>query len=324
MATTLKNYTNDGYKTMFSDGPETISNTSYQTLLKYCNSSGSEQYIPQNKKINLGMYHNNGNSSGNLIFGFLVYNEGSSSATIKNTKYTVRTAPSVDANSLHGKLDMSAQLERDFLNGNVSSTTTTIPAGSKKFIMSCKVPYKTLVIERAEITCNSNKCKIRAVCGPYDNASQLVNNFWVAEKNNGDKGRFSGITNYTQINNTVDYNDRKTFRLFSATKNSTENTEIYYYKPNGTPHFAGNFCIVYNITFKNISGKKITISPFGDNSSQSARIVMLNPNIQSTWYTTNRLDKSGTWSTTLGNSNSTTLKFLLPGANCGNIDFTIS
>lgn len=47
MANALKNYINDGYKTMFSDGPKTISNTSYQTLLKNCNASGSEQYIPQ-------------------------------------------------------------------------------------------------------------------------------------------------------------------------------------------------------------------------------------------------------------------------------------
>lgn len=51
---------------------------------------------------------------------------------------------------------------------------------------------------------------------------------------------------------------------------------------------------------------------------------MLNPNVQSTWYTTNRLDNSGTWSTLLGNSSSITLKFLLHGANCGNIDFIIS
>lgn len=323
MATPLYNYTHDSYKTMFSDGPETINNTSYQTLLKYAFNS-TEQYITQNKKINLAMYHNNGNSAGNLIFGFVVYNEDTSTATVKNSKYTVRTAPSINEDSLHGKLDMSAQLERDFLNGNVSSVTTTIPAKSKKFIMSCKVTYYTLVIERAEITCNSNKCKMRAVCGPYDNAASLVDKFWTSTENNGDTGRFSEITNYTQLYNTINCTNTQSFKLFSASSNSTENADIYYYKKGSTSFFAGNFSIVYNITFKNRAGKKLTIYPFGNNSSESDRIVMLNPNVQSTWFTTNRLDRSGTWITSLGNSSSTTLKFLLLGANCGNINFIIS
>ncbi len=330
MANPLTNYSQNGTLTMFSDGPETLSNTNYQTLLKYM-SGGTEQYMPQNTTMNLGMYHNN-QSGSSMIFGFVVYNEGTSDVTVKNERYTVRTAPSVDANSAGGKLDMSTVLESEFLNNKVSTTTTTIPANSKKFIMSCTLPTKTLVIGRAYVKTSGNKCKIRAVCGSSTNAASLVNNFWTTTETNCASGQFSGVVNYSQKKHNVDYNSIKSFKLFSVANNTTEFSNTIYAKTGGKSYFAGNYATIYSITFNNIANKTLTITPSWYNSVSNpygpttARLVLQNPNLStaSSWFTTTRLNGSGSWSTPLGSSNSTTLQFLLPGANCGDVNFTIS
>lgn len=317
-------FTSLGWGMFYSDGPEDVTKSYAQTLLKHMKDGKEVPLLRGDDDFHIGMYHNN-NSGSSLKFGFLVYNKGNSAAEIEILRCFCKPyAPNGTNGSFQkNKINLAAVDELAFMNDSSYSNiaTVSIPAGAKKMLFSTIVPNGYGVNSHAEIYVNKgDDCYIRAVAGAIDSSD---NSLWT-DIDSGEcaEGQFAGLVEYSKKRLMFSYSSSKSkFYLWDVKdglETHSEYTDVIYAKDKGKKYFAGNYGIEYELRLSNIRDKKLKITPYWNNTNNYyARILVNNPVVQTSWYSTTTIERNESWVIPLGSNSSIKLGLLLPGGNCG-------
>lgn len=313
-------FSHSGDSYIFSDNPESIPSSNGFTV---------QQTLSSSYTYDIELYHQNFTRSPKRI-GVAIHNPNAASATITiyaSTLGYIKTGAS-------SEIALTAPLQLAYQMG-AGARTLSLPGRDYALLVYLDTPNGQLVNEKVKIKSSLSGVEIRAFHGPTTNFDTPKRVFDYAQQVFGYSrdtavgGQTAGVFSHDKLSNStpIDASTYPSFVLSQWHLPGPQNQNEYETATDvlGSPQLGGNFGMVYAITINNPGRKLIRITPnWGHPDNKYARIVLWTQ--AHGWYSTTPLtpsDKPRYWLMATGTGAAFTFKYVLPGANFGNVTFEV-
>lgn len=269
-------------------------------------------------------------SSTKFRFGIAVQNTTSQAVRIDYKyagKYVDRGGSAGDADAL----SITDTVLYDYING--ATKTANVPAGGMVLLAFTNGQYKD-GSHGASINFHG-RLKASVASGVYfrvfvagankiNSLSELFK-IPVASWEQADYRFFCGELSYSQKNATLNASGANKYLInewsvvngVEQLNNTGEYEGVLQVKEGGLRKHAGNYGIIYHLTIHNARGKRIRITPTRVATKASGIGKFPDTN---TWGKLAQIPSGGCWYRNLGNTDTATVDFILPGGNNGNLE----